>query len=240
MGVCENKKTPRSRVDLKEQAILNAVRTLVATQSFWDTSTRQIAAQAGVSEGTIYHYFKNKKLLLESVVQKNYSDLAQNITNQLIGEASFSTQMLTFLELSLLEFSAVNGVFVHFVAAYWVACEPDYESYWSTIELRLAEDYVNLSKGILERGIAAGEIEPEMDVAELNYIFMGILERTTYYLIDGGNAQVNVRGVVGEVLDFLSPLMATNTDKMTVDASDMENLCQRLESGLFRLKSLKN
>ncbi|BFM17902.1 hypothetical protein R50073_40850 [Maricurvus nonylphenolicus] len=238
MGGSEGKITPRTRVDHREETILRAVSTLVDKQSFWDTSTRQIAAEAGVSEGTIYHYFKNKTLLLEAVVEKNYSELAQRIAEKLIGESSFSSQLLTFLELSLVEFSNSNGLFVHFISAYWVAREPEYDGFWSTLETRLAKDYVNLSKRILEQGLAAGELKAEVDIEELNYILMGCLERSTFYLIDGGNPATSARDVVREILDFLAPLMMADSEKLTVDYGEMEAICQRLESGLFRIKSL--
>jgi AcrR family transcriptional regulator len=50
-------------------AIVEAAMTCFAQNGYAHTSIRQIAAQAGVSTGLMYHYFESKEALLEAVFE---------------------------------------------------------------------------------------------------------------------------------------------------------------------------
>ena len=50
--------------DLREQAILDATRTLLAEKPFADITIAQIAATAGVSRSLFYFYFADKAQIL--------------------------------------------------------------------------------------------------------------------------------------------------------------------------------
>ena len=58
-------KAPKSKTsaDDKREAILQAALTLFVERGFHGTAVPQIAAQAGVAAGTIYHHFANKEAL---------------------------------------------------------------------------------------------------------------------------------------------------------------------------------
>ncbi len=51
-----------------EEAILEAARRLFGRQGFSATSTRQIADAAGIRQPTLFHYFKSKKTILETII----------------------------------------------------------------------------------------------------------------------------------------------------------------------------
>ena len=48
---------------------------LFADEGFHGTSTRKIAAAAGVSEGTLFHYFSTKNALLLAILDDFYANL---------------------------------------------------------------------------------------------------------------------------------------------------------------------
>lgn len=50
-------------------AIVEAAMTCFAQNGYAHTSIRQIAAQAGISTGLMYHYFESKEALLETVLE---------------------------------------------------------------------------------------------------------------------------------------------------------------------------
>ncbi|MBI4850714.1 MAG: TetR/AcrR family transcriptional regulator [Acidobacteria bacterium] len=58
----------------KKSNIETAAKVLFIKQGFHGTSIRQIAAQAGVSLGNLYNYYKTKEDILESLISK-YEDL---------------------------------------------------------------------------------------------------------------------------------------------------------------------
>ena len=53
-----------------EEEILAAARELFRTQGFSATSTREIAASAGLRQPTLFHYFKNKAAILNAIALK--------------------------------------------------------------------------------------------------------------------------------------------------------------------------
>lgn len=61
---------PSTRAD-----ILNAATSLFATKGFRETTTSELAALTGVSEGTVFYHFKTKEGVLLAVLEKTRSDL---------------------------------------------------------------------------------------------------------------------------------------------------------------------
>jgi AcrR family transcriptional regulator len=61
--------TATSSVDRKG-AIISAAHKVFATYGFDAGTIRQIALEAGVAEGLIYHYFENKDALLDAVIRE--------------------------------------------------------------------------------------------------------------------------------------------------------------------------
>ena len=58
--------SPRSRRDL----ILDAAQVLFARDGFGSTGIRAIAADVGISEATIYHYFRSKEDIMDAIISR--------------------------------------------------------------------------------------------------------------------------------------------------------------------------
>ncbi len=65
-------KSEREKVRRKQ--IVDAARTVFAVKGFNGATTKEIAREAGIAEGTIYRYFKTKKELLLAVVSDRALD----------------------------------------------------------------------------------------------------------------------------------------------------------------------
>lgn len=61
-----NNPGPRSRRDL----ILDAAQVLFAHDGFGSTGIRAIAAEVGISEATIYHYFRSKEDIMDAIISR--------------------------------------------------------------------------------------------------------------------------------------------------------------------------
>ncbi len=77
----------RERLSRAERVadIMRAARTMFCEQGYAETSTAQIAAQAGVVEGTLYRYFPTKRDLLIKVVEAFYEGIFADYERQLQG-----------------------------------------------------------------------------------------------------------------------------------------------------------
>jgi len=64
----------RRSPEKKRESLLAAARTLFAEQGYDDTSTAQIAARAGVSEGILFHHFGSKRGLLAELAEQHAKD----------------------------------------------------------------------------------------------------------------------------------------------------------------------
>jgi AcrR family transcriptional regulator len=77
----ETRKTPQQRRSREMvERILAAGRTVVLRDGYDAASTNRIAAEAGVSPGSLYQYFPNKDSVLNAIVGRYSDDVAERIT----------------------------------------------------------------------------------------------------------------------------------------------------------------
>src|SRR5512141_2464613 len=57
-------------IDARKNQILEAADVVFAQKGFHPTTTKDIAKQAGISEGTIYNYFESKTALLLGIFER--------------------------------------------------------------------------------------------------------------------------------------------------------------------------
>src|SRR5829696_2942799 len=79
--------TRQLQAEARREQILRTALKLFAAQGFDATSTRQIAKEAGIAEGLIFHYFPTKGSLLTAILQ-----------DRLEGRRAFRTQLRPLLE----------------------------------------------------------------------------------------------------------------------------------------------
>lgn len=65
--------------DVRRAAIINAARLLFCRQGFERTRMDDVAAQAGLTKGGLYFHFKNKRQVMEAVVNDRVQALARHM-----------------------------------------------------------------------------------------------------------------------------------------------------------------
>jgi AcrR family transcriptional regulator len=86
------------------QKILDAAQNLIETGGFTRLTTRRIAEQAGVAEGTIFKYFKRKEDLALAVVIENSPKFREALANKRAGQGSVRKN-LEDIALAIIQFS---------------------------------------------------------------------------------------------------------------------------------------
>jgi AcrR family transcriptional regulator len=76
----------------KEKQILAAALQLFVAFGFHGTPTSKIAAQAGVSNGTLFHYYKTKEELVIALYNDIKADLGAYLSAQMGGQDSLETR----------------------------------------------------------------------------------------------------------------------------------------------------
>ncbi|MEK7706066.1 MAG: TetR/AcrR family transcriptional regulator, partial [Myxococcota bacterium] len=69
----------------KYQAILDAALEVFAQKGFYEAKVTEIASAAGVADGTIYLYFKNKDDLLISLFEAKLEEINSGLRAELVG-----------------------------------------------------------------------------------------------------------------------------------------------------------
>jgi AcrR family transcriptional regulator len=67
------------RSDATRSALIAAARRLFVDKSYAETGTPEIAAEAGLTRGALYHHFADKQALFEAVVEAESADVAEEI-----------------------------------------------------------------------------------------------------------------------------------------------------------------
>lgn len=70
----------------KRELILRAALELFAEQGFRGTSTAQIAKQAGVATGTLFHHFASKEELINTLYRDIKTDMAERLLHSIEGD----------------------------------------------------------------------------------------------------------------------------------------------------------
>lgn len=71
-------KTPKQFQEIREKSkehLMEVSMKLFATKGYQNTSISQIAKEAGVAKGALYHYFESKEVLLISVIKKGIQNI---------------------------------------------------------------------------------------------------------------------------------------------------------------------
>ena len=89
----------QSQISEKQKAVLNSATVLFSERGFYNTSTKDIARMAKVSEGTVYKHFKTKNELLYAGLLPLYkSVVAPEVLKEFSSELSKCDNLDAFID----------------------------------------------------------------------------------------------------------------------------------------------
>lgn len=92
----------------RRNQILDAASKLFATKGFHPTTTKDIAREAGLAEGTIYIYFKSKPALLLGIMERMQAVALQNVDTAQLADMDLPQFISTYIQHPLTVFQASN------------------------------------------------------------------------------------------------------------------------------------
>lgn len=158
----------------KYRQIIDAAIIVIAENGYHQSQVSKIAKQAGVADGTIYLYFKNKEDILISVFDEKMEMFADRL-NEIIEEPISASEKL---------FKMVENHFTVLSADRHLATVTQLELRQSNLALRLRinavlKNYLVLLDTILKDGIANGEFDKDMDIRLARQMVFGTIDETT-------------------------------------------------------------
>lgn len=177
--------------------IMKALANLLKTKDFHSITTAQIAAQAGVTEGLIYKYFKDKRDLLYEVLNDHFKSFLAGIDRAIIDENS-SLARLSIIIRTTIESYAANRVFAR-ILLIEVRNNPDY---FNCNAYSLVRFYAATILEIIRQGQANGEIDQDVDPYVFRQVILGAIEHACLPQVLFGST-IDTRQVSDEICRIL-------------------------------------
>jgi TetR/AcrR family fatty acid metabolism transcriptional regulator len=179
--------TPRR--EAKRQRILDAAVVEIARHGYYATTVSTIARRAGVADGTIYLYFKNKEELLVSIFERamrRFVDEAQGIVLA-DGDAEDKLRRIIALHLGLLGENRDLAVIF----------QVEFRHTLHVLELLSRSgirDYLALIARVIEQGKRDGTFRRDVDALFAAKVVFGILdEMATDWVLSKKNTRMGSR-----------------------------------------------
>lgn len=157
----------------KYRQIIDAAVIVIAENGFHQAQVSKIAKQAGVADGTIYLYFKNKEDLLITLFQEKMGNFVEMIEEKIAGKETAAEKLLMMVE-------------THFN----ILSEDPHLAIVTQLELRqsnkdlrhqineVLKGYLTLVEQILMSGKESGEFSPSLDIRLARQMIFGTMDET--------------------------------------------------------------
>lgn len=157
----------------KYRQIIDAAVVIIAENGYYQAQVSRIARQAGVADGTIYLYFKNKEDILISLFQEKMGAFVEEIEEKIAEKTTAVEKLFVLIETHFEMLSQDHNL----------AVVTQLELRQSNKELRLKinevlRGYLQLIDKILIEGIENGEFSESLEVRLARQMIFGTIDET--------------------------------------------------------------
>ncbi|MDP4163323.1 MAG: TetR/AcrR family transcriptional regulator [Bacillota bacterium] len=157
----------------KYMQIIDAAVLVIAENGYHQAQVSKIAKQAGVADGTIYLYFKNKEYILISLFEEKMGNFIEKISEKIAGKETAAEKLLMMIEAHFGLLSRDKHL----------AIVTQLELRQSNKELRLKindvlKGYLKVIETILKDGKERGEFSSMSDVRLARQMIFGTIDET--------------------------------------------------------------
>ncbi len=153
----------------KRRLILDAAVRVFARRGYHTSRVGDIAEEAGVAHGLLYHYFDSKQEVLETIFRENWRNLIDAFQRVAESDASPLDQLTGIAKILLRSWR--NDPDLVRVMVREVARSPHLQA-----QVEEIQGAFELIQRVIERGQADGSFRPELDPLLATWIFYGGLE----------------------------------------------------------------
>ena len=212
----------------REAEILEAARTVFAEQGYAAAAVAEVAARAGVVEGTVYAYFDSKRALLIAVMKQFYEELISETERGLDAVRGTENRLRFVIRHHLDTFARELGLCRLIVSE----ARPDVALYDEAI-LDLNRRYTGLALRVLEEGVRDGSLRSDLVPSVTRDLLYGGIEHAVWRSVFTG-APLDAAGLADQLSDALlgGILARPVTANGAADAAVL-----RLERAIERLES---
>lgn len=163
----------------RRQQILDSALAVFSQKGFHTSNVSDVAAHAGVSQGTIYWYFESKEELFDAAIMAFFAGFGVEMTS-VLQEGGTASDKLRAIARAMDDFVAnAQQVFGAFLG-YWASSQDRQGSaqFW----IDLLHQYTDGVVAIIEQGIQSGEFK-EVDAKALVWAMAAAYDGLAAYLM---------------------------------------------------------
>lgn len=179
----------------KYQAILDAALEVFAAKGFYEAKVSEIARAAGVADGTIYLYFKNKDDLLISLFEAKLEEVNAGLRAELANVAGPQQRIERVIRYHLRRASEHPSL----TAFMTVELRRSQKFMRSHAKAQLAA-YLGQWEAIIEDGKAQGIFRADVGTGILKNLLFGALDHATMLWVNNPHRQTKDLDEVGDHL----------------------------------------
>ncbi|MDC3412585.1 TetR family transcriptional regulator [Aquibacillus sp. 3ASR75-11] len=157
----------------KYNSIIDAAVQVIAENGYHASQVSKIAKKAGVADGTIYLYFKNKEDILISLFQQKMGQFTEKIEHEIASKQNAKDKLLSMISMH----------FKQLAADHQLAIVTQLELRQSNKDLRLKindvlKGYLAIIDDIVEEGQQDGTFRSDLDLRLVRQMIFGTLDET--------------------------------------------------------------
>ncbi|MEE6449604.1 TetR/AcrR family transcriptional regulator [Gottfriedia acidiceleris] len=168
----------------KYKQIIDAAVVVIAENGYHQAQVSKIAKQAGVADGTIYLYFKNKESILISLFEEKMGNFTQKIREKIEGKPDAISKLLMLVKTHFYEMSKDSHL----------AIVMQLEVRQTNIDLRLRinevlKEYLHIIDSILNEGVNTGLFDRQLDIRTARQMIFGTIDEVMTHWVMTGQKQ---------------------------------------------------
>jgi AcrR family transcriptional regulator len=180
----------------KKQRIMEAAELLFRTRRYHETTLDEIAQKAGVAKGTLYLYFSDKEDLIFQAAVAGFDGMCDELRREEADHAPFRETLLRACENIGVFFKAKRPLFRIILSEGERSMEGGggggLQKRWREHRRRMTDAVAS----IVARGMASGEIRPDVPKEVLAEYLLGLLRTRSWELEQFPEAERTIAGVV--------------------------------------------
>lgn len=195
--------TPQAAADAqarggdKHRRILDAAIDVIAEHGFFNARINEIAHRAGVADGTVYLYFKNKDHILRDAIASGFAQFFAQIREGLDHATTCRERLEIIARLHLEALSERRNLAILMQTELRQSA-----NFVEGFSHQHIIDYLNMVRGVVRQGIEAGELRSEISDRIVAHCLFGAVDEIVSSWVFGRRA-FEPAAVAREIVDVI-------------------------------------
>lgn len=189
----------------KKELIINAAIRVFADKGFYNAKVADVAREAGVADGTIYLYFKNKDDLLISLFETKMEEILIRFSQAIAQAQSARDKLRRFISLyfQMIEDDQALAEVFQVELRQSVKFLKDYHN-------QKFIDFLNLIGQVIKDGQSSGEFNPALKINTMKLAIFGAIDELSRQWILAPDSKFNLKSTANEISDTLIKGLSSN------------------------------